>query len=413
VSADHLIHDCNRPEGFVFRHKPTLQLNDETLRDGLQCPSVQDPPLERKIEILHLMEALEIDAADLGLPGAGGRACGSIERLVREIGDNRLKISPNVAVRTVVSEIQPVVDIMQRTGIPVEACAFIGSSAVRQFAEGWDFDHILKLSVDAVDFGVKHGVPMCYVTEDTTRAHPETLDLLYTAAIEAGARRIVIADTVGHATPVGVRELLRHIRGIVQRSGEDVKIDWHGHQDRALSIPNCMAAIANGADRVHATAFGIGERCGNVPMDLLMVNLQLEKIIDRDLSHLHTYVQAVSEATGIPVPFNYPVFGEDAFRTSTGVHAAAILKAKRKGDIQLADAVYSGVPAHMVGLEQRVEVGFMSGRSNAIFYLEARGIPAEDGLVDRILDAATGAHAILTDEEIDGIVAEHAASSAG
>ncbi|NNE44354.1 MAG: 2-isopropylmalate synthase, partial [Gemmatimonadetes bacterium] len=403
--SEDLIYDWNHEGGFSFRHKPALHLNDETLRDGLQSPSVTDPSVEEKLRILHLMEDLGIDAADLGLPGAGGRARGSIERLVREITDQGMNISPNVAVRTVVAEIEPVVEIMDRTGIAVEACAFIGSSAIRQYAEGWEFDHIRKLSVDAVKFGVDHGVPMCYVTEDTTRAHPEALDLLYTAAIEAGAKRIVVADTVGHATPIGVRALLKHIRGVVERTGEDVKIDWHGHSDRDLALPNCMMAIATGADRVHATALGIGERCGNVPMDLLMVNLQLEGVIDRNLESLGTYVRTVSEVTGVPIPFNYPVFGEDAFRTSTGVHAAAILKAKNKGEMDLADNVYSGVPAGMVGLGQRVEIGFMSGRSNVVFYLEARGIEATDELVGRILDAAKVSRAILTDAEIDEIIA--------
>jgi 2-isopropylmalate synthase len=410
VGREDLIYDWNRIDGFRFRHKPTLHLNDETLRDGLQSPSVRDPTIEQKVEVLHLMESLGIDAADLGLPGAGGRAGADIERLVREIVDSRMRISPNVAVRTVVREIEPVVELMQRTGVPIEACAFIGSSALRQFAEGWELDHIVQLSEEAVRFGVEHGVPMCYVTEDTTRARPEALDRLYTCAIEAGARRIVIADTVGHATPIGVRAVVKHVRGIVERTGAAVAVDWHGHSDRGIAIPNCMMAIASGVDRVHATALGIGERCGNVPMDLLLVNLQLEGIIDRDLARLGDYVRSVSTATGVPIPFNYPVFGEDAFRTSTGVHASAILKAKRKGEDWLADSVYSGVPAGMVGLHQRVEVGFMSGRSNVLFYLEARGIAADDALVDRILEVAKKSSTVLTDAEIDVLVAEHHAS---
>jgi 2-isopropylmalate synthase len=402
-----LIYDWNRAEGFVFRTKPGFHLNDETLRDGLQSPSVQDPSIERKLEILHLMVALDLDSADLGLPGAGKRAASDIERLVKEIADGRMRISPNVAVRTVIADIEPVIGIQERTGIPVEACAFLGSSAIRCYTEGWDLDYLLRLTDEAVRFGTRHDIPMCYVTEDTTRADPETLDRLYTCAIEAGARRIVVADTVGHATPIGVRSLLKHVRGIVQRSGEDVAIDWHGHSDRGLAIPNCMMALASGADRLHATALGIGERCGNAQMDLLLVNLQLEGIIDRDLSRLGEYVRTVSSSTGVPIPFNYPVFGVDAFRTSTGVHAAAILKARRKGADRLADAVYSGVPAGMVGLAQTVEIGFMSGKSNVLFALETRGIEATDELVDHLLREAKASPTVLSDERIDAIVAEH------
>ncbi|MBZ0267341.1 2-isopropylmalate synthase [bacterium] len=407
MNEDRLIHDWNRVDGFVFRVTPGFHLNDETLRDGLQSPSVRDPSIEEKLRILHLMDALKLDAADLGLPGAGERAVHDIERLVKEIADQKLGISPNVAVRTVISDLEPIVGIQERTGIPVEACAFLGSSPIRRYTEGWEVDRLLHLTEDAVRWGVEHDIPVCYVTEDTTRADPDTLDKLYTCAIEAGAQRIVVADTVGHATPVGVRALLKYIRTVVERTGEDVAIDWHGHTDRGLGIPNCFMALASGANRIHATALGVGERCGNAQMDLILVNLQLEGIIDRDLSRLNEYVHAVSDATGVPIPFSYPVFGEDAFRTSTGVHAAAIRKARTKGAAALADRIYSGVPAGMVGLSQKVEVGFMSGRSNVLFALESRGIEADDELVDRILALAKKSSSVLTLEQIDEVVAEH------
>lgn len=407
MNEDQLIYDWNRADGFVFRATPGFHLNDETLRDGLQSPSVRDPSVEEKLRILHLMDALKLDSADLGLPGAGERAVRDIERLTKEIAEAKLGVSPNVAVRTVISDLEPIVGIQERTGIAVEACAFLGSSPIRRYTEGWEVDRLLRLTDEAVRWGVAHDIPMCYVTEDTTRADPETLDKLYTCAIEAGAKRIVVADTVGHATPVGVRCLLKHIRAIVDRTGEDVAIDWHGHTDRGLGIPNCFMALASGANRIHATALGIGERCGNAQMDLLLVNLQLEGLVDRDLSPLNEYVHAVSEATGVPIPFSYPVFGEDAFRTSTGVHAAAIRKARNKGADALADRIYSGVPAGMVGLSQKVEIGFMSGKSNVLFALESRGIEADDELVERILALAKKSDAVLTTEQIDRVVAEH------
>ena len=402
-----LIYDWNKPPGFGFRHKKGFQLNDETLRDGLQSPSVRDPSIEQKLRILHLMEDLRLDAVDLGLPGAGVRAMEDIERLAQEIVRSKMRISPNVAVRTVVSEVEAVVRLSERVGMPIEACAFIGSSPIRCYTEGWDIDHILRLSEDAVRFGAERGIPMCYVTEDTTRAEPEMLTRLYSAAIAAGATRIVIADTVGHATPVGVRNLVKHVMSIVKKSGADVKVDWHGHSDRGIGIPNAMMAIASGADRIHATALGIGERCGNVPMDLLLVNLKLEGILDRDLSKLRRYVDEVSVATGVDIPPNYPVFGENAFRTSTGVHAAAIVKARRKGAARLADLVYSGVPASMFGSEQKIEIGFMSGKSNVVYCLESRGIDPDEALVTRILEEAKRASSVLSGERIDEIVANY------
>ena len=400
-----LIFDWNRLDDFAFRHKPTLELNDESLRDGLQSPSVRDPLLPQKIRLLHLMEDLRVDAVDLGLPGAGVNAVEHIETLMREIIDQKMRIRPNCAVRTVISDIQALVEISNRTGRPIEAATFIGSSPIRQYVEDWSLDRLLRLTEEAVTFAVKNGLPVMYVTEDTTRAHPDTVRQLYQTAIRAGATRICVCDTVGHATPIGVRALLHHVRALIAEVNPDVKIDWHGHSDRGLAIPNTMMAIASGVDRVHATGLGIGERCGNTPMDQLMVNLALEGIFDGSLEKLSEYVHLISEATGVPIPLNYPVFGADAFRTATGVHAAAIVKALRKGDRWLADRVYSGVPAAMVGENQTLEIGYMSGRSNVDFWLESHGYTSTPELIEHILRAAKESPRVLTDEEIHGLVA--------
>jgi 2-isopropylmalate synthase len=402
-----LIFDWNRLDGFNFRHKPDFELNDETLRDGLQSPSVRDPELPRKIRLLHLMEELGIAAADLGLPGAGINAVQHIETLAREIVNHNMRIRPNCAVRTVISDIEALLEISERIGQPIEAATFIGSSPIRQYVEDWTLQKLLRLSEEAVSFAVKRGLPVMYVTEDTTRAHPETVRQLYTTAMRAGATRICVCDTVGHATPIGVRYLLHHIRAVVNEVNPAVKIDWHGHSDRGLSIPNTMMAIASGVDRVHATGLGIGERCGNTPMDQLMVNLKLEGLFDGPLEKLSEYVHLVSECTNVPIPRNYPVFGEDAFRTATGVHAAAIIKALRKGDHWLADRVYSGVPAAMVGERQEVEVGYMSGRSNVDFWLQSHGYASNPDLVESILRAAKETPRVLTEDELRALVAAH------
>jgi len=356
-----LIYDWNKHNLFRFRSNPVLELDDETLRDGCQSPSVTDPPIEAKLRLLHLMEAMGIQTVDIGLPGAGPRAVADITRLVEEIRDQRMKITPNCAVRTVKADIDPLIEISQRTGVPVEACTFIGSSPIRQYAEQWSLDHIRKLSVDAIEYAVKNDLPVMYVTEDTTRAQPNDIRVLYKSAIEAGAKRVCVCDTVGHATPIGVRYLLKHVKQVVAETGEDVKIDWHGHSDRGLAIPNSMMAIASGVDRIHATALGVGERCGNTPMDQLLINLKLEGLIDTDLTPLREYVTVFSESAKVPIPINYPAMGEDAFRTATGVHAAAIIKAQKQGEDWLADRVYSGVPAGMVGRKQKIDIGFRSG----------------------------------------------------
>jgi 2-isopropylmalate synthase len=400
-----LIHDWNQEAGDLVRPSQPVEFDDETLRDGLQSPSVTDPTIDQKIEILHLMDGLGIHTANIGLPGAGPRAVADVTRLAREIADGKLSIGANCAARTLAADIDPVVEISQKTGVAIECCTFIGSSPIRQYTEGWDLDWIRKTSAEAVSYAVGRGARVMYVTEDTTRARPDALEALYTTAIEAGASRICLADTVGHATPDGARNLVRWAKRLVEKTGADVKVDWHGHRDRGFGLANALAAMVAGADRVHGTALGIGERVGNTEMDLLLVNLILLGWLERDLSSLPRYCGLVSEATGVPIPPNYPVVGEDAFRTGTGVHAAAVIKAARRGETWLADRVYSGVPAGLVGREQRIEIGHMSGKSNVIWWLESRGYPADPALVDRIFDHAKRTDHVLSDEEVTALIA--------
>jgi len=375
-----------------------VQFDDETLRDGLQSPSVRDPDLDQKLELIRLMDELGIHTADVGLPGAGARAREHITTLCKEM--TSLKITPNVACRTLVGDIAPVADLVQATGEPVEVCAFIGSSPIRQFAEGWNLDDMVKLSREAVEFCVQNDLPCMFVTEDTTRARPEDVRRLFTTAIEAGAKRICICDTCGHATPPGVRALIGYVKTLVAELGADVGIDWHGHRDRGLGLINALTAVKAGATRIHACALGIGERAGNTEMDLLLVNLKLMGAIDNDLSKLADYCRVAAQATGVPIPHNYSVFGEDAFETGTGVHAAAVIKAYKKGDAWLADRVYSGVPAGMFGLEQIIKVGPMSGKSNVAWVLERHGVEPTEDAVAKVLEKAKETPRLLTDEEV-------------
>ena len=404
---DSLTYDWNvigQPAG-ATSNQPVVMLDDETLRDGLQCASITMPAIERKLEILHLMDALRMDTADIGLPAAGPGVAADVERIAREIVEQRLHVRPNAAARTVINDIVPIAEISQRVGMPIEVAAFIGSSPLRQYVEDWTVDHLERTTAEAVAFAVREGLPIFLVTEDTTRANPDTLRRIYSAAIRAGAHRVCIADTVGHATPAGAAALVRFVAGIVDDCGGGVGIDWHGHRDRGMDIANTLAAIDAGATRVHGTALGIGERVGNTAIDLLLVNLVLMGYLQRDLTRLGEYCQVVSDACCVPIPTNYPVFGRDAFRTATGVHAAAVIKAFKKDDPSLADRVYSSIPARMVGREQQIDVGPMSGRSNVIYWLEHHGVPATDQVVERIFLTAKQSARVLTDEEIFALVA--------
>jgi isopropylmalate/homocitrate/citramalate synthase len=399
VSAKDLIYDWNSQAPEVSPRRK-IRFDDETLRDGLQSPSVCEPSVDKKIELVHLMESLGIDTADIGLPGAGGTHAEGVEAIAREIADNKLKLKPNCAARTHKNDINPLIELSQKVGLEIEAAMFIGSSPIRFYAEDWTLDHLVKITEESVKYSVTNGVPVNYVTEDTTRADPDSIRSLYLAAIRNGARAITVCDTVGHATPAGVRAVIKFVRSLVEGEGADVRVDWHGHQDRGLGVINSIAAIEAGCDQVHGTALGIGERVGNTPMDQLLVNLKLMKWIDNDLSRLKEYCELAAESCHWPMPFNYPVFGRDAFRTATGVHAAAIIKSYRKGDKELADMVYSGVPAGLFGMTQSIEIGPMSGKSNVIYWLESRGYEASEERIDRIYRQAKASSSVLTESEL-------------
>lgn len=399
-----LIYDWNTLPGSDIHPAGEIMLDDETLRDGLQSPSVKDPSIGEKLEILHLMEELRINMANIGLPGAGPRAVADVERLAREIAGCKLKIKPNCAARTHENDIRPVAEISQRVGIPIVVACFLGSSPIRRYTENWTDDFLLRTTEKAVTYIRSLGMEAMYVTEDTSRCDPETVKRLYSTAISCGAGSIVICDTVGHATPSGVQALIRFVlEEVVRPSGEKVRVDWHGHSDRGLAVANSLAALAAGANCVHGTALGIGERVGNTQLDQVLVNLKLMGLqpwAEQDLTRLKDYCMVVSRATGVPIPKNYPVMGEDAFRTATGVHAAAVIKAYKKGDIELANSVYSGVPSHYFGLEQIIEIGPMSGKSNVVYWLERRGIAPSEELVDNIFQRAKKSDRCLTEEEL-------------
>ena len=397
-----VLYDWNLIGAPIF---PKVEVDDETLRDGLQSPSVREPTLDQKIEILELMVSLGIRRGDIGLPMSA--QLDDIRGLLRHIVQERLPFSPGLAVRTVESDLRHIADLQQEFGIAIKAEAFLGCSRVRQMVEGWDLSFLLKAATSAVQFAKANEMPIMFVTEDTTRAHPSDLEAVYGAALDAGADELCIADTVGHSTPYGARAVVRAVREIIKDHGRpEVLLNWHGHSDRGLAVINSLAAAEAGADVIHAAGLGIGERSGNTPMDQLLVNLKLLGVWSHDLSHLGDYVSCVSEAVGAEVPRNYPVFGSDAFRTATGVHAAAIIKAQRMGHAELADLIYSGVPASPFGLSQAIEIGRMSGKSNVIFWLEQRGIEATEERVSRILTAAHESIAVLTEAQLEALSSE-------
>ncbi len=397
-----LIYDWNlEPSHSPF---PTVELCDETLRDGLQSPSVTDPDSAIKCELLSLMDALGITIANIGLPGAGPRAYGDVLALAKYASRHRLNIKLNCAARTLIKDIEPIARIQQEVGIPITAYCFLGTSPVRQLVENWNLSTLKNTAEEALSFAIKENLATAFVTEDTTRSSPETLRPLFEHAIGLGVERLVLCDTVGHATPDGIKALVSFTQKIIQGSRASVKIDWHGHNDRGLGVSNALAAAEAGCHRIHGTALGIGERVGNTALDQLIVNLKLLGAYPHDVSQLVKYVESAALACGMSVPYNYPVCGIDAFRTATGVHAAAVIKAKNMGDDVLADTIYSGVPAFWFGKKQSIEIGPMSGASNVKYWLRDHGIEVNEELVQAILSYAKSRTHVLSLAEVEKLV---------
>ena len=389
-------------------HPHEVWFDAETLRDGLQSPSARNPTIAEKIELLSYMERLGMQKVDLGLPGAGPFHLEHIEALLAHIKDNDYSIRPGCAVRTLMGDIEPLVDLQAKYEMEIQASAFLGTSPIRQYAEGWTMEKLLSTMETAVSYAVDNDVPVMFVTEDTTRSKPEDIKKIYHRAMELGVRRLCICDTCGHVTPNGVKKLLSFIDEEVIKDGgyqrRDIEVNWHGHQDRGLGVANNIAAVEAGADVIHGTALGIGERAGNAPLDQTLVNFSLMGIINNDLTLLDEYMKKANQYIEVPLPRNYPVFGKDAFETGTGVHASAVIKAMKKGDHWLADRVYSGVPAGEFGLQQKVRIGHMAGRSNIIWWLESRGIEASDELVSHIFDVAKSQRRLMEDSEIEAVI---------
>ena len=406
--TDHeLIYDWNSVEKVApISPKRKIQFLDETLRDGIQSPSVVDPSIDDKLRLVDLANDLGIDTMDIGLPGAGKRAVEDVTTIAAHIKSQKLKVKASCAARTHQNDIQAIIDISQKVGIEIEVLCFIGSSPIRQYAESWDLAKMLQLSADAFDLARKYNLPVAYVTEDTTRSRPEILTKMFTTAVEHGAQRLILCDTVGHATPDGIKNLLKFTRNMMNGLGrEDVGLDWHGHNDRGLGVVNSIFAIEYGADRIHGTALGIGERVGNAALDQIMLNLKLlGELPDHDLTKLVLWCKTASAATRVPIHPQYPLVGTDAFRTATGVHAAAIIKAEKKGDSWLADRIYSGVPAGMFGKEQEIEIGHYSGESNVVYWLKKRGYEATPELVAAVLGEAKRGNRVLSDDEIVAVI---------
>jgi len=291
-----------------------VRLVDETLRDGLQNATGYSPPTGEKIALLHWMARLGVDVVSVGLPAAGGQYALDTIELVREIVRAKLPLVATAAARTVERDVAEVARVADQAGMPLEVYGFIGSSPIRHLVEGWDLGFLVRSIAEAASAARRYGLPFTLVTEDTTRSRPDVLRAMYGAAIDAGAQRICLADTSGHATPRGVEQLVTFVQTeLAARGALHVGLDWHGHNDRGLAVSNALWAASLGVERIHGTALGVGERVGNPPTELLVDNvarLGLRPAVAGD--DLREYCRLAQRVLGWTIPADHPIAGRAA-----------------------------------------------------------------------------------------------------
>lgn len=380
--------------------KANVEVNDETLRDGLQATYVKHPRLEEKIILLDSMERVGINSANIGFPISGSEQFNDVVALAAHVKKNKYKISLECGGRLHKKDVQAIIEASQRAGLGLDAGLFIASSHIRHMVEAWSLPMMKKMIKEGVGLAVKNGLRVMFVTEDTTRAHPKTLDYLYNSAIDAGAVRLCLSDTVGHATPIGTSNLLTFIKRNIIKKNKHILLDWHGHNDRGLALANTYAAITHGINRVQATALGVGERAGNISMEELVFNLSMDNIGQWNLKELKKYAKIASRILKFKLPANYPIIGKDVFKTATGVHAAAILKSIQINNHTLAGVVYSAIDPIKVDRNFHILIGPMSGKANVIYHLTKHNIPFNARLVDAILKLAKSERRIVKNREI-------------
>lgn len=395
-------YDWNTPS---TRRRP-VDVGDSTFSDAPQSPSANEPSLAAKRRLLSLMSELGLRSAALGYPGSGPRQFAETLELARELTRTQLPIDASCSARASVKDVGVALDVRERSGLDLELAIALPVSPVRLDAEGISMDRLQESAETSISYARRAGARVVAVLEDAARTPPELLAVLIQHVLSLGATAVRVADTVGHATPDGTRALLRFAADQVRvRHGRPIRLEWHGQQDRGLALANALAAVDTGVDRLYASALGLGERCGTVPLEVLLTNLRITGGWPHTLGALQEYAESAAAAFGVAIAHAHPVIGADAFRSGTGAHATALVKALRAGDRSMADDVASAVPAGLVGAEHRVDVSPVSGLSNVRWWLAQHGYdPGDLVLMRELLLAVKQTQRVATDDELHDMV---------
>ncbi|MDE7432358.1 MAG: LeuA family protein [Lachnospiraceae bacterium] len=381
-----------------------IKVHDETLREGIQNLGT-DITLKEKKAYIDSISRLPVASICLGYPASSKKIYDEIDLLIPYIQAKKSNISISCAARTTIGDIEPIARLSQKYGCNIKVNAFIGTSQIRQYIEQWDIRHICSLVREAVNYANLNGIETCIITEDSTRTSPEILKTVYLTAIESGCKNICFCDTVGYADCTGIKKLFKFVHKEIIKNNDQILIEWHGHNDRGMALENALIAALIGANMIHTTSFGIGERCGNTPLELFLLNLAVMGDIrmSDSLKMITDHCRKISELFNWQIPNNYPVWGENSFSTVSGIHAAAIYKAlDMEGN--LGEKVYSFIEPSILGRHQEIKINYMSGKSNILYWMKKNMIKPDDKLVEDILKKAKTSTTPLSDETIWAII---------
>ena len=377
-----------------------VDVDDETLRDGLQGTQVESHPTTEGKKIYLDWVSRFVEHADIGFPGSEEEHQKEIEELIKYAVTRRLDITLSCAARgAALEDVKPIIDISHNLdGYLLEADIFLDGSTYRSLKEGWDRKEKLDKLSENIKLLKQHKLPVMFVAERATSTSPEELFEICQLAADLGVERICLADTQGCADPQAITNIFRWGFSELGKKYREIIWDFHGHNDLNLGVANCLTAVQEGVNRIHATKFCIGERAGNVDLATILLILNLHGFRNIDLQRLQEFSRVASDVLHIAIPKNAPVIGESAFATSSGVHSAPL----DKSEDEVSDIYFPYHPG-LVGRKPKVEVGRFSGAATVRYKLKSLGIQPIDGMVDEILHEAKNERGFISETTIRNI----------
>ncbi len=369
-------------------------IDDETLRDGVQAPYVLQPTIEQALTIFEFSRKLGVQKADIGFAASSPTTFNRIKEVAKQNYGEGTPITISCAARTTIGDIDPIIKLSQEIGNPIEADTFIGTDPLRMKVEGWTPEFMANQVEQVTRYAIDHGVPTMLVTETSfagIQQIPNVVRDIYLAGLNAGAGRVCLCDTTGAHTFDEIIEGIHWMRNLLDTNGfHHVGIDFHGHDDLTNAVSNSVAAFMAGADRVHATILGIGERRGNTDLIPLLVQLDKKEMnSDHNLHILPEYAMYASSVLGVPISDTHPVIGPDARCMVSGVHATAALKGLEQGH----KGIYLPFDPDSLGIKpsHTTKIGQMAGKGNVLLFALMEGLPRPTDLqIERVLNEAKG-----------------------